>query len=30
VVPQHVMVAPGAIAAAGRVLLGLDPGNRLF
>jgi alkylation response protein AidB-like acyl-CoA dehydrogenase len=30
VVPQHVMVAPAAIAAAGRVLLGLDPGNRLF
>jgi alkylation response protein AidB-like acyl-CoA dehydrogenase len=30
VVPQHVMVAPGAIVAAGRVLLGLDPGNRLF
>jgi alkylation response protein AidB-like acyl-CoA dehydrogenase len=30
VVPQHAMVAPGAIAAAGRVLLGLDPGNRLF
>lgn len=30
VVPQHVMVAPSAIAAAGRVLLGLDPGNRLF
>ncbi len=30
VVPQHAMVAPGAILAAGRVLLGLDPGNRLF
>ena len=30
VVPQHAMVAPGAIVAAGRVLLGLDPGNRLF
>jgi alkylation response protein AidB-like acyl-CoA dehydrogenase len=30
VVPQHAMVAPSAIAAAGRVLLGLDPDNRLF
>jgi indole-3-acetate monooxygenase len=30
VVPQHVMVAPGAIAAAGRVLVGLDPDNSTF
>jgi indole-3-acetate monooxygenase len=30
VVPQHVMVAPAAIAGAGRVLLGLDPGNPFF
>lgn len=30
VVPQHVMVAPSAVTAAGRVLLGLDPGYRLF
>ncbi len=30
VVPQHVMVAPAAIQAAGRVLLGLDPENAVF
>ena len=30
VVPQHVMVAPAAIHAAGRVLLGLDPDNAVF
>lgn len=30
VVPQHVMVAPSAIASAGRVLLGLDPGTFAF
>jgi alkylation response protein AidB-like acyl-CoA dehydrogenase len=30
VVPQHVMVAPGAIAAAGRVLLGLDADSTVF
>jgi indole-3-acetate monooxygenase len=30
VVPQHVMVAPAAIAGAGRVLLGLDPGSDVF
>ncbi|MCU1503053.1 MAG: putative hydroxylase [Ilumatobacteraceae bacterium] len=30
VVPQHVMVAPSAIPAAGRVLLGLDPGTIVF
>jgi alkylation response protein AidB-like acyl-CoA dehydrogenase len=30
VVPQHVMVAPAAIAAAGRVLLGLDADNAVF
>jgi hypothetical protein len=30
VVPQHVMVAPAAIASAGRVLLGLDPENTVF
>jgi alkylation response protein AidB-like acyl-CoA dehydrogenase len=30
VVPQHIMVAPSAIAAAGRVLLGLDADNTVF
>lgn len=30
VVQQHVMVAPSAILAAGRVLLGLDPGTDIF
>ncbi len=30
VVPQHVMVAPSAIATAGRVLLGLEPGTFVF
>ena len=30
VVPQHIMVAPSAIGAAGRVLLGLDPGTDIF
>jgi alkylation response protein AidB-like acyl-CoA dehydrogenase len=30
VVPQHIMVAPTAIGAAGRVLLGLDPGYDIF
>jgi alkylation response protein AidB-like acyl-CoA dehydrogenase len=30
VVPQHTMVAPTAIGAAGRVLLGLDPGIAVF
>jgi indole-3-acetate monooxygenase len=30
VVPQHIMVAPSAIAGAGRVLLGLDPGSAFF
>jgi indole-3-acetate monooxygenase len=30
VVPQHIMVAPSAIAGAGRVLLGLDPGSGVF
>jgi alkylation response protein AidB-like acyl-CoA dehydrogenase len=30
VVPQHVMVAPSAIASAGRVLLGLDADNATF
>jgi alkylation response protein AidB-like acyl-CoA dehydrogenase len=30
VVPQHIMVAPSAITAAGRVLLGLDPGTDIF
>jgi alkylation response protein AidB-like acyl-CoA dehydrogenase len=29
-VPQHIMVAPSAIASAGRVLLGLDPGTDIF
>jgi alkylation response protein AidB-like acyl-CoA dehydrogenase len=30
VVPQHIMVGPSAIACAGRVLLGLDPGTPFF
>ena len=30
VVPQHIMVAPSAIATAGRVLLGLDAENTVF
>ena len=30
VVPQHIMVAPTAIASAGRVLLGLDAGTPIF
>ncbi len=30
VVPQHIMVAPSAIASAGRVLLGMDAGTPIF
>jgi hypothetical protein len=30
VVPQHTTVAPSQIEAAGRVLLGLDPGTNFF
>jgi hypothetical protein len=30
VVPQHTMVAPAAIATAGRVLLGLEPDTAIF
>ena len=30
IVPQHTTVAPSQIEAAGRVLLGLDPGTNFF